>query len=137
MSDSFCLALLKIAKNVSNGFEGSIIRNQGAKYKFDFRSKDLLKKKDFIDEEFEITGYEAEVISEVGEADRNAVVFVCRLKGRPGFFKVRPRGSIEQRVKWFNEIESIIGKNLTVRYQELSEDGVPIFPVGIVIRDYE
>jgi hypothetical protein len=26
---------------------------------------------------------------------------------------------------------------LTVRYQELTDDGVPRFPVGIAIRDYE
>ena len=44
------------AMAVRQGYEGTIIRNQDAKYKFDFRSSDLLKKKDFIDEEFEITG---------------------------------------------------------------------------------
>jgi hypothetical protein len=26
---------------------------------------------------------------------------------------------------------------LTVRYQELTHDGIPRFPVGITIRDYE
>ena len=30
-----------------------------------------------------------------------------------------------------------IGEMLTVRYQELTDDGVPRFPVGIAIRDYE
>jgi hypothetical protein len=26
---------------------------------------------------------------------------------------------------------------LTVRYQELTDDGIPRFPVGLEIRDYE
>jgi hypothetical protein len=30
-----------------------------------------------------------------------------------------------------------VGQMLTVRFQEKSEDGVPIFPVGLGIRDYE
>ena len=30
-----------------------------------------------------------------------------------------------------------VGKKLTVRYQELTDDGIPRFPVGIAIRDYE
>jgi len=34
-------------------------------------------------------------------------------------------------------LDDLIGKKLTVRYQEKSEDGIPIFPVGIVVRDYE
>jgi hypothetical protein len=34
-------------------------------------------------------------------------------------------------------LNQYIGQLLTVRYQEKSEDGVPIFPVGTGIRDYE
>ena len=30
-----------------------------------------------------------------------------------------------------------IGKKLTVRFQELTDDKVPRFPVGITFRDYE
>jgi DNA ligase-1 len=128
-------------ENVGLGFEGTIIRNMGAKYKFDYRSADLLKKKDFIDEELTIIGAEAEVVAEVDEdtgetTERNAVVFICEVPGI-GTVKARPRGSVEQRVKWYDDIDNIKGKGLTVRYQEKSEDGIPIFPVGIVIRDYE
>jgi DNA ligase-1 len=31
----------------------------------------------------------------------------------------------------------LIGKRLTVRYQELTDGGVPRFPVGVAVRDYE
>jgi DNA ligase-1 len=51
---------------------------------------------------------------------------------------VRPKGTVAQRKQWYNEAVNIIGKKeLTVRYQEKSEDLIPIFPVGIAIRDYE
>jgi hypothetical protein len=30
----------------------------------------------------------------------------------------------------------LVGKYLTVRYQELSKDGIPIFPVGVSIREW-
>ncbi len=130
-------------QNVGLGYEGTIVRNPEAMYKFDFRSSDLLKKKDFIDKEFVIIGGKAEIVAETDEesgaiTEQHAVVFECQLDDDSGnTFEVRPRGSVEQRVKWFNELEDIKGKDLTVRYQERSEDNVPIFPVGIVIRDYE
>ena len=37
----------------------------------------------------------------------------------------------------FEKGKSYIGKMLTVKYQELTDDGKPRFPVGINIRDYE
>jgi DNA ligase-1 len=47
------------------------------------------------------------------------------------------KGSIENRIEMFKKAETYVGKEITVRYQELSEDGIPIFPVGLAIRDYE
>jgi len=49
----------------------------------------------------------------------------------------RPRGTVERRQEMFDGLHRLIGKLLTVRYQELSEDGIPIFPVGVAVRDYE
>jgi len=37
----------------------------------------------------------------------------------------------------FQNGSNYIGQQLTVRYQELTDDGVPRFPVGIAIRNYE
>lgn len=118
-------------KYVADGFEGVIIRNSDGLYKFDHRSKDLQKYKSFIDEEFTVVGgFSGEGLEE------DCVIFMCKtVKGRE--FKVRPRGSREVRKEWLDDLDNIIGKKLTVRYQELSEDKIPIFPVGISIRDYE
>lgn len=50
---------------------------------------------------------------------------------------IRPRGSMGQRRTWLQQPELVVGKDLTIRFQELSEDGVPRFPVGVAVRDYE
>ena len=116
---------------VSKGYEGAIIRNVGGMYKFDYRSMDLQKYKEFIDEEFEIVGgYEGE-----GLAEGN-VTFKCVTKDGKEFGVV-PRGSLEYRNELWRDLPNLIGKEITVRYQNLSDDGVPIFPVGVAIRDYE
>jgi len=116
---------------VKHGFEGAIIRNIDGLYKFDHQSKDLQKYKKFFDAEFPIISGKEGTGNEEG-----CVIFICQTKNK-NTFAVRPKGSRELRRKWLQNIDQIIGKSLTVRYQELSEDGIPIFPVGIVIRDYE
>jgi DNA ligase-1 len=50
---------------------------------------------------------------------------------------VRPRGTREKRAEWWENREQYIGSKLTVRFQNLTADGIPRFPVGIAIRDYE
>lgn len=118
-------------KYVDAGYEGTIIRNKDGKYILKNRSKDLQKYKDFLDEEYIIVGGK-----EATGNDAGTVVFECKTKEEKTF-AVRPKGSRELRREWLTDLDKIIGKPLTVRYQELSEDGVPIFPVGIEMRDYE
>ena len=116
---------------VQLGFEGVIIRNTDGLYQVDVRSKDLQKYKEFIDEEFEISGGH-----EGSGPDAGTVVFECITKdGKP--FSARPRGTREMRRKWFADIKKMIGKKLTVRYQQLTDDGIPEFPVAVCVRDYE
>jgi DNA ligase-1 len=50
---------------------------------------------------------------------------------------VRPKGTIEDRRDIFKKAQSYVGKKLTVKYQELTDDGIPRFPIGLAIRDYE
>ena len=52
-------------------------------------------------------------------------------------FSCRPRGTHESRAELFKHGKEYVGKMLTVRFQELTADGIPRFPVGIAIRDYE
>lgn len=120
-------------KFVQAGYEGVIIRNRIGVYKFRHRSKDLQKYKEFIDEEFVIVGgKEGEGLYE------GCVTFICDIgDGTGNTFDVCPKGTLEMKRKMFKNLDSYIGKEITVRYQERSEDNAPIFPVGIVVRDYE
>ncbi|MBV1929309.1 MAG: hypothetical protein KUG81_07345 [Gammaproteobacteria bacterium] len=117
---------------VQQGYEGVIIRNRDGMYKFDNRSADLQKYKEFIDEEFEIVGGDKGTGLHEG-----CVIFTCAVNKDGPVFNVYPRGSLQARRDMFGDLANLVGKYLTVRYQQLSEDGIPIFPIGIVVRDYE
>jgi DNA ligase-1 len=122
-------------KWVREGYEGLIIRDPNEAYLWNHRDKRLLKYKEFFDEEFEIIGYH-----EGTGSNKGCVTWECR--GDDGFggyvhFGCKPRGTTEYRKRMFRLGRSYIGKMLTVRFQERSMDGVPLFPVGITIRDYE
>jgi len=118
---------------ISEGFEGIIIRNSEGAYEGGLhRSQNLQKLKNFEEDEFKIIGGFPAKGSEEG-----AVVFECKTKeGKT--FKVRPRGSMEMRRQWMRDINNIIGKDLTVRYLEISSFGLPTGnTVGVCLRDYE
>ena len=119
-------------KYTKEGYEGVIIRNKQGKYVENTRSNHLQKLKKFMDEEFEIVNYTTPTQGkEVG-----CVVWICKTKeGKT--FSVRPSGNYDERKKQYKNGKKYIGKMLTVKYQELTNDHVPRFPVGLEIRDYE
>lgn len=115
------------------GFEGSILRNSTGEYKYDYRSTDLLKHKDFVDAEYEIVDVAVGRLGNKGEVG----VFVCQCPRAGVEFSVSPEGTFEQKREFLLNKQNYVGKLLTVRYQKLSDDGVPIFPVGVSVREYE
>ena len=61
-------------------------------------------------------------------------VFVCRTaEGLQ--FHVRPRGTTEEWATMYRERASYVGRPLTVSYQNLTDEGIPRFPVGIGCRE--
>ena len=116
---------------MQQGYEGTMIRDKDSVYEVGQRSNYLLKHKDFQTEEYEITG------AKTGHGrDADAVVWVCKTQDDREF-TVRPEGTIIQREEDYKNHKKYIGKMLTVRFQNLTALGVPRFPVGVVIRDYE
>ena len=113
-----------------DGYEGIILRNIDGLYEFGFRSNDLIKLKVFNDAEFEIV----DVVEATGR-DSETAIFVCKCDG--GEFNVKPQGTRELRHEYWTNRESLIGKQVSVQYQGLSDDGIPRFPSAISIRDYE
>jgi DNA ligase-1 len=116
---------------VAAGFEGLMIRNPKGLYAVGQRSADLLKMKEFEDDEYEVVDfYEGE--------GREAGCVMWRCKTKDGkLFGCRPEGTHEERAALLQRGPSFVGKMLTVRFQELTGDGVPRFPVGVAFRDYE
>ena len=119
-------------KYINEGYEGLIIRNIKGKYEEGLRSSNLLKLKKFKDEEFKIVDYTcAKNGKEVG-----CVIWICSTK-EGKIFNVRPEGGYSERKKLYRNGKNYIGKMLTVKYQEMTNDNIPRFPVGVGIRDYE
>lgn len=110
----------------SKQYEGIMIRGNGI-YK-DGRSNDLIKYKKFMDNEFCVVSHH--------ESKTNIPVFECTtVDGK--LFSVMMAESMENKKEKMDNISHFYGKWLTVKYQELSKDGIPRFPVGISFRDYE
>lgn len=120
---------------VKAGFEGAMLKNKDGIYMFQYNSNDLEKVKSFLDDEFEIVG------GKQGTGlDTGCIIYRCvTQEGRE--FDARPRGTVADRQDMFANLPNDIGKLLTVKYAELSEDGIPLQPVGVpeaeAVRDYE
>ena len=112
------------------GHEGTMIRDMASVYEVGQRSNYLLKHKDFQTEEYPIVD-----VKEGSGREEGTAIWVCKVGEQ--HFSVRPEGTIEVRKKFFEEKDKYIGKQLTVRFQNLTALGVPRFPVGVVVRDYE
>jgi len=116
---------------IEEGYEGAIIRQPKGQYWFGFRDNDMIKYKEWQDDEFTIIGGK-----EAEGRDEGTVVFLCQTK-EGVTFDCRPKGTREQRREWLQDIEKIKGQKLTVRYQKFTADGKPFHPVGLIIRNYE
>lgn len=119
-------------KIVAAGYEGVMLRNWDSTYLpgyYGLRSTDLMKLKPMEDAEFEIVG----VVDGNGR-ELGAIMYVCKTSGGAEF-TVRPEGPVEERKKLWKGGYKPVGKMLTVRFQELTAEGVPQFPVGVTVQD--
>jgi len=113
---------------VERGFEGAIVREGHAGYEIGRRSNHLLKVKTFMDAEYKIIGHTEGVGAYAG-----CVIWICVTeKGQE--FRVVPKGTLEEKAEWFKSAEKSYGKMLKVKFFELTDDGIPRFPVGLGIR---
>lgn len=107
------------------GFEGVMIRDGNSEYTCS-RSPSLFKYKKFLDDEFLITNVWAD---HWGHA-----MFSCQTaEGKD--FDCTPKRTHKERKQILQEKEKYIGEMLTVKYQDLTDEGIPTFPVGLQVRD--
>ena len=105
-----------------NGYEGQMVRQDGT-YE-NKRSKNLLKRKEFITEEYEV------VSVEVGQGnwDGYAKRFVLKLPNGNQFGSGVRGNQAQLKELWEAEVKPTWA---TLRYFEMTPDGVPRFPVVI------
>ena len=122
--------LTKLYKQyIEQGYEGQMIRIS-APYE-NKRSKSLLKRKEFVDSEFTILG----VIEGNGNLTGKVGKLQFEINGKS--FDSAVNGDWEYIEKLWHSRDGLIGKTATVKYFELTEDGLPRFPKVIAIRDFE
>jgi len=120
----------KYAEYLTEGQEGQIIRIDDI-YE-NKRSKFLLKRKEFVDEEFKILE-----ITE-GKGNRSGMFGRARCITSKGVeFEANARGNEAFYVDLYKNKNKYIGEMATIRYQNMTPDGKPRFGVIVSIRNYE
>lgn len=120
-------------KFLEMGFEGSIIRLDLGEYE-NKRSKQLLKKKDFVDEEFVIL----EAVE--GEGGRAGTIgyFVMQLEeGSDRTFKSNVKGDFDYLSQIWKDREHYLNTKATVKYFARTPDNIPRFPYIIKLNREE
>ena len=113
---------------VTNGFEGAMIKDPNAPYKFG-RGWEVMKFKAFHDADVSVTGWEEGIGKHRGKlgaikVDYNGVT----VKVGSGF-------SDELREQIWAHRDDYIGRIVEVRYQEVTEDGSLRFPTFVCFRN--
>lgn len=116
-------------KYIKRGYEGVMFRNLDSVYGINKRSSDLVKFKKTLDAEYEIVDFE-----EAKGRDKGTPIFWLKTANGERF-KARPMGTLEDRMLMLKNAKKLIGKMATVEYQELTNKGVPRFPVLVRIRE--
>lgn len=118
-------------KYVAEGMEGVMVRIPNAPYE-NKRSKFLLKYKVFQDKEYKIV----DVVEGQGNRAGMAGNLVLDL-GDGRTFGAGIKGGEEYYKELLKNRKKLIGKLATIRYQELSADGIPRFPVAVNIDRFD
>lgn len=112
---------------VRDGYEGVMVRNFQGLYESGKRSGDLQKYKEFIDEEFEVTGVEE-------DRNGNAVLVLWDPTANSSF--TCGYGDFDERKRQLANPENYIGRWLTVKYfKRFKKTLLPQFPTGVCFRE--
>jgi DNA ligase-1 len=106
---------------LEKGYEGQIVRHN-TKYE-EKRSHNLLKRKQYVDQEFELL----DILEGEGNWEGYAKIAVCSLPdGRE--FRAGISGTQEFTLQLLSDKEKY--HSVTVKYQALTPDGIPRFPIA-------
>lgn len=111
---------------LEDGYEGQMLRKADSLYEFT-RTKSLLKRKEFMDEEFSVTDI---VCGEGNWKDYAKVVHCVTKDGKP--FKATLKGDQEYCLMVLKTKE--LYTEATVRFQNYTPDGIPRFPICVILH---
>ena len=120
----------RFAQFVEENYEGLMVRNSKGPYQ-NKRSYNLQKVKEMQDSEFLIVNVEEGRGKRAGQA-----ILVCQTPDGKTF-GASPKGTDEYRRNLLKNAKNIIGKQATIQYQKLTNEGIPRFPIARCVRDYE
>lgn len=135
----------EIYKNyLDQGYEGVILRNKKLKYQgnivspFSTRSKELVKMKPKETEEFKVVDY----TDGKNGKEKGAVIWIAETKDGKKFNVTPKNMNYEERYEVYKECEHDFDKKyknkmLTIEYEDLSDEGIPLRAKALVFRDYE
>lgn len=113
-------------KNLADGYEGTMVRHGDSGYEINKRSNSLLKFKDFLDLACEIMDVEP------SDARPDQGVVICKHMGQ--LFRANAKMSHEERRELLTNKQDYIGKTAEIRYFEMTDGGLPRFPVFVGVR---
>ena len=116
---------------ISEGYEGQMVRkNHPYENK---RSTSLLKRKEFQDAEYRVIDIDEGNGNRTGTA-KHLVLWCDKKKTQ---FHSNIKGSFEYLEEILKNKEDYVGKRATIRFFQLTPDGIPRFPFAVGFRDYE
>ena len=116
---------------LEQGYEGQMVRKD-EKYE-NKRSTSLLKRKEFVDAEYRV------VDIDVGNGNRSGTAkhLVCYCEKTKRTFNSNIKGSFEYLKEIYDNRKEYVGTLATIKYFQLTPDGIPRFPYAISFRNYE
>lgn len=133
---------------LSKDYEGLMYRNPNSPYLAHptktgtfLRSKGLLKLKMRYSDEFELVGF----TEGTKGRDKGAIMWICQTKDGKKTFHATPKNTtLKKRYAMFKKItedgdfdKKYKGRMMTIEYEDLSKDGVPLRAKSVGFRDYE
>jgi len=117
---------------LEQGYEGQMVRKSMSSYE-NKRSTSLLKRKEFVDAEYRV------IDIEVGNGNRSGTAkhLVCYCETTKKTFNSNIKGSFEFLKEVYDNRKEYIGQLATIKYFQLTPDGIPRFPYAISFRNYE
>ena len=117
---------------LEQGYEGQMVRKSLSSYE-NKRSKSLLKRKEFVDAEYKV------VDIDVGNGNRSGTAkhLVCYCPKTKRTFNSNIKGSFDYLKEIYDNRAEYIGQMATIKYFQLTPDGIPRFPYAISFRNYE